>query len=167
MTEGRSIDWPVGAGRFLALRLRPGEDLRAALEAAFDRAPERAGFVAACVGSLEEAALRPAGRDDPLVVGGPLEVVALSGTLSVDGPHLHLAVSRADGTMAGGHLLRGCPVRTTAELVLGLVEGVTFERPFDPRTGFRELAMRRARGHRSPRGPGMTRSALRGAGGCG
>ena len=120
----------------------PGDDLRRAIEAAFEAQPERAGFVAACVGSLEGAALRPAAADGALAVAGPLEIVSLSGTLSTDGPHLHLAVSRADGVMAGGHLLAGCPVRTTAEIVLRLASGLAFERSVDPPTGCRELTMR-------------------------
>jgi uncharacterized protein len=65
--------------------------------------------------------------------------VALSGTLSTDGPHLHLAVARADGTVAGGHLLPGSTVRTTAEIVLGLLPGLAFDRPPDPETGYNEL----------------------------
>ena len=146
----RSVAWPAAATRFRALRLVPGTDLRGAIEAAFGAEPERAGFVAACVGSLTGAALRPAGAEGALAVPGPLEIVALSGTLSADGPHLHLAVSCADGTVAGGHLLPGCAVRTTAEIVLGLAEGVAFERLVDPATGYRELTMRPLRRRRAP-----------------
>ncbi|MDF0601881.1 DUF296 domain-containing protein [Psychromarinibacter sp. C21-152] len=134
-----SASWPAAATRFVALRLQPGDDLRRALEAAFAAAPETAGFVAACIGSLTGARLRPAGRDDPLAVPGPLEIVALSGTLSAEGPHLHLAVSDAEGRMTGGHLLPGCTVRTTAEIVLGLTSAVAFRRADDPRTGYKEL----------------------------
>ena len=121
-------------------------DLRRAIEAE----PERASFVAVCLGSLTGAALRPAGVEGALALAGPLEIVALSGTLSADGPHLHLAVSRADGSMAGGHLLAGCAVRTTAEVALGLASGVAFERPLDPATGCRELAMRPLRRQGAP-----------------
>ena len=134
-----TIDWPAAATRFLALRLRPGDDLRGAIEAAFAAGPEAAGFVVAAVGSLSRAALRPAGREDPLVLGLPLEIVGLSGTLSGDGVHLHMAVSDATGAMTGGHLLPGCTIRTTAELVLGLAASVAFRRLPDPATGFPEL----------------------------
>ena len=134
-----TIDWPAAATRFLALRLRPGDDLRGAIEAAFAAEPEAAGFVVAAVGSLSRATLRPAGREDPLVLGLPLEIIALSGTLSGDGVHLHMAVSDATGAMTGGHLLPGCTIRTTAELVLGLTGAVTFRRVPDPATGFPEL----------------------------
>jgi len=134
-----STHWPAAVTRFLALRLLPGDDPRAALEAAFTAAPERAGFVVSAVGSLGPARLRPAGQDGALEVPGPLEIVALSGTLSVDGPHLHLAVSDAGGRVQGGHLLHGSLVRTTAELVLGLADGPEFHRRHDPRTGHAEL----------------------------
>ncbi len=81
-----------------------------------------------------------------LTLAGPLEIVALSGTLSPDGVHLHLAVADAEGRMTGGHLLAGCIVRTTAELVLGLAAGVAFARRPDPRTGYAELSMTRSPG---------------------
>ncbi|WP_172297024.1 PPC domain-containing DNA-binding protein [Pseudoruegeria sp. HB172150] len=139
MNDDLTCGWPGGATRFLALRMLPGEDLRGRLETVFAAQPETAGFVAACVGSLTSARLRPAGRDDALEVAGPLEIVALSGTLSVDGPHLHVAVSDAEGRMTAGHLLAGSVVRTTVEVVLGLTDAVTFTRRDDPRTGYAEL----------------------------
>ena len=141
-----SIDWPAEAGRFLALRLRPGDDLRAGLERAFAEAPERAGFVAASVGSLSRLVLRHAGRDGPSTLEGRFELVGLSGTLSVDGPDLHALASDPDGRVVGGHLLHGCTVRTTVEVVIGLARGVRFERPTDAGTGHAELAFDRERG---------------------
>ena len=100
-----------------ALRLRPGEDLRAELEA-FARARElAAAFVVASVGSLAVARLRYAGRDEAVELCGDLELVALSGTISRDGDaHLHAAVADADGSVTGGHVLAGSVVRTTAEI---------------------------------------------------
>ena len=130
------------AARFIALRLLPGDDLRAGLQAAFAAEPEQAGFIAAAVGSLTVAQLRMAGQDGATAVPGPLEIVALSGTFSTDGPHLHLAVSDASGRMTGGHLLPGSIVRTTAEVVLGLLPALAFDRPQDPVTGWNELRVR-------------------------
>lgn len=139
MPDGLKAVWPGHATRCLGLRLLPGQDLRGALQAAFAAEPETAGFVAACVGSLVSARLRLAGRDTATEVAGPLEIIALSGTFSADGPHLHLAVADAEGRMTGGHLLDGSPVRTTAEVVIGLVSGARFRRTEDPRTGYAEL----------------------------
>ncbi|WP_246003761.1 PPC domain-containing DNA-binding protein [Histidinibacterium lentulum] len=131
------------AARFDAVRLRPGEDLRQALEARFARSGAAAGAVIACAGSLTRAVLRYADRDEGTEVPGPLEIVSLSGTLSPDGPHLHLAVSDRDGAMRGGHLLAGCEVRTTAEVVLWLGGDMVFAREPDEVTGARELVVTR------------------------
>jgi len=37
--------------------------------------------------------------------------------------------------------MEGCIVRTTAEIVLGELQGVIFERPIDVRTGYDELSI--------------------------
>ena len=148
-----SVAWPADATRFLAVRLRPGDDLRVELERIFADAPERAGFVAASVGSLSRLALRHAGRDGADgadVVEGCFELVGLSGTFSVDGPHLHVLTSDPDGRVTGGHLLAGCTVRTTAEVVIGLARGVRFTRPVDGATGHAELALERDEDGRGP-----------------
>ena len=135
------VVWPADATRFLALRLSPGADLRAGIEETFATSGARAGFIAAAIGSLSVAALRHAGRDEGTVTRRTYEVVSLSGTLSADGVHVHAALSDEDGGMTGGHVLRGCVVRTTAEIVLGLTDAVRFSRPLDPATGYAELAV--------------------------
>ena len=124
-----------------ALRLGPGADLRTELEAATLRLGLCAGCIVTCVGSLGPARLRLAGGDRVLELPGPLEIVALVGTLSPDGPHLHLAVADARGTVHGGHLLPGSLVHTTAELLLGEIAGLAFARAHDPATGWRELVI--------------------------
>ncbi|RZJ26338.1 MAG: DUF296 domain-containing protein, partial [Haliea sp.] len=99
--------------------------------------------VLSAVGSLSAAVLRYADQPTGTTLAGPLELLTLSGTLSLDGPHLHATVADAQGQVRGGHLMRGCTVRTTAELVLGLLPGWQFSRAPDPATGFMELVMRR------------------------
>lgn len=138
MRDSLTIQWPGAATRFLALRLLPEDDLRGALADAFAAEPEQGGFVAACVGSLSRVVLRPAGRDTALEVTVPMEIVALSGTFSAEGPHLHIAVADPQGVVLGGHLLRGSTVRTTVELVLALCPAA-FHRAEDARTGHAEL----------------------------
>ncbi|MDW5441259.1 PPC domain-containing DNA-binding protein [Polaromonas sp. SM01] len=128
------------------LRLQPGEDLRGALEAAF-RALHAEGVGAACVlsavGSLSCAVLRYADQAAGTSWVTPLELLSLSGTLSVDGPHLHASVADGQGRVRGGHVMRGCVVRTTAEVVLALLPGWQFSREADVSTGFQELVVRR------------------------
>ena len=127
----------------LSLRLQPGDDLRAELEAIGRQSG--AACVLSCVGSLHDAMLRFARRDTISRVSGPLEILSLSGTLCADGVHLHLAVADADGRCSGGHLAPGCIVRTTVELVIGSLPAVSFSRPVDPATGYPELLVRPAR----------------------
>ncbi len=125
-----------------ALRLRPGDDLRLALERATREQRLGAGCVVSCVGSLSRARVRLAGGEEVRELGGPLEIVALVGTLSSDGPHLHVALADGEGRVLGGHLLEGCPIHTTAEIVLGELENVRFARELDPATGWKELVIR-------------------------
>ncbi len=128
------------------LRLRPGDDLRQALEAAFARLAAAQGLQAACVlsavGSLSRSALRLAGQDPGQVESGHQELLTLSGTLSPDGAHLHACVADAQGQVRGGHVLPGCTVRTTAEVVLALLPEWRFSREPDPATGYKELVIR-------------------------
>jgi hypothetical protein len=132
--------------RTLAFRLRPGQDLRLETEAAARAAGFRAAIVLSCVGSLSRACLRPAGIDRTDVLEGDMEILSFVGTLSPDGPHLHLAVADNTGRMTGGHAQPGSIVRTTAEIVLGELEDVVFSRPIDPETTWDELVI-------SPREP--------------
>ncbi len=128
-----------------ALRLSPGTDLKAELQRLTEARGLRAGCILTCVGSLAHAPLRmPSAAGAANVVldfAEPMEIVSLTGTLGPDGPHVHISLSRRDGTSVGGHLLQGCIVNTTAELVVGELADVEFRRQPDPATGYRELAV--------------------------
>lgn len=139
------------SGHFEALRLHPGEDLRRALEAHARRPAAPAYALLTCCGSLDGARLRPAAAADALQLTGPLEILSLTGTLSASGVHLHVAVADGQAAVYGGHLLPGCPIRTTAEIVLLALTDVHFTRRRDPATDCRELMIRR----RSRRTGGM------------
>jgi predicted DNA-binding protein with PD1-like motif len=124
-----------------ALRLHPGQDLKTELEALVRARSIAAGFIVTCVGSLQRAVLRPAGEDEPLVLEEKFEIVALTGTLSPDGVHVHIALSDRTGRTIGGHLLGGNVIYTTAEIVIGTVEHLAFKRETDERTGYKELVI--------------------------
>lgn len=136
---------PIDAMHTLPLRLNPGEDLRAALQAAVRARDQRAAFVIAGIGSLVDARLRLAAADDALVVPGPSEILTLSGSLGADHAHLHMSVSDAQGRVWGGHVLPGCRVRTTAEVLIALLPDWDFSRDADAATGYLELVAK-ARG---------------------
>ncbi|MGA1484026.1 MAG: PCC domain-containing protein, partial [Vulcanococcus sp.] len=86
------------------------------------------------------------GATQATAIHGELEILSLSGTLSPDGAHLHVAIADRNGTVIGGHLCAGSLVRTTAELVIGLLPEWQFRRELDPATGYAELRI-------SPRDP--------------
>jgi len=130
----------------LALRLGPGEDLRAALDGALARRGGEAAFVVSGIGSLRRACIRFAGAETPTLLEGDLEILTLAGTLSPDGSHLHVSVSDAQGRVWGGHAAPGCEVRTTAEVLVALLPEWRFAREHDPATGYAELAVRRKPG---------------------
>lgn len=125
------------------VRLRPGQDLRDALERFVRLRRVRAGVVLSVVGSVRDPRLRFAGADESTPLTGAFEIVALVGTLSPDGAHLHIALADRDGVVVGGHLSRGCAVHTTAEIAIAELPGVRFARRFDAATGYRELMIRR------------------------
>ena len=125
--------------KVLPLRLQPGDDLRQALETWMSEQQEQAGCVISAIGSLSVVQLRFAGAAAATTIHGELEILSLSGTLSADGAHLHIAIADSSGAVIGGHLCTGSLVRTTAELVLGLLPDWQFRRELDTGTGYAEL----------------------------
>lgn len=121
------------------LRLAPGDDLRAAVEAALRERGVSAAFVVQGIGSLSVAQLRYAGAGSACELRGDLEILTVAGSVSPDGAHLHMSVADAQGQVLGGHVAPGCRVRTTAELLLVLLPEHRFSRVIDPQTGYQEL----------------------------
>ncbi|MCP9776925.1 MULTISPECIES: PPC domain-containing DNA-binding protein [unclassified Cyanobium] len=134
--------------KVVPLRLHPGDDLRRALEAWMGEQQAQAGCVISAVGSLSVAQLRLAGASETTTICGELEIISLSGTLSPDGAHLHIAIADSSGAVIGGHLGLSSLVSTTAELVIGLLPEWRFQRELDPVTGYAELRI-------SPQAPGL------------
>jgi len=125
--------------KVVPLRLGPGDDLRLTLAAWMGEQEEQAGCVISGIGSLSVAQLRLAGQPESTTISGDLEILSLAGTLAPDGVHLHVAVADSTGSVIGGHLCAGSLVRTTAELVVGLLPEWRFCRQLDPATGYAEL----------------------------
>ena len=137
---------PHSALKTYALRLRPGDDLRQQLITFVQAHHILAGTMLTCVGSLTVATLRLANQEGSAVCRGHFEIVSLVGTLSVNGSHLHLAVADSTGRTIGGHLLDGCRVYTTAEIVLGELPQLEFRRETDATFGYQELVVKLAPG---------------------
>lgn len=125
----------------LALRLKPGQDLKKELAAFCQANKLQASTMVSGVGSLKVAEMRLADEKQKVVLQGPFEIVSLTGTLGCEGLHLHIAIADREGKVLGGHLLDGCLIHTTAELVLLENTEMMFKREHDPATGFKELVI--------------------------
>lgn len=128
-----------GMTQAIALRLSPNADLRRSLMAVASDRALTAAYIATCVGSLSQATLRFAGQSNATVLSDRFEIISLVGTVSPAGVHLHIGLADETGRCFGGHVLDGCIIYTTAEIILGTLDNVRFERTVDPATGYREL----------------------------
>ena len=125
-----------------AFRLKPGEDLRTGIEKMVNEKGIRAGWMVTCAGSLTDYHLRFANQPEGSRGSGHFEILSLVGTLSVNGNHLHISISDSTGKTTGGHLLEGCKVYTTAEIVIGASEQYEFTREKDGTTPWEELQVK-------------------------
>ena len=151
---GQSLAFERGESdgiKVYALRLRPGQDLRKELERFTKERDLRAGFIITTVGSLQKASLRLADKSEATSFEGKFEIVSLVGTLAQDGVHLHISISDGTGRTIGGHLVEGCQIYTTAEIVIGEASGMVFSRETDKATGYKELTIRQQRRPRKRR----------------
>lgn len=124
------------------VRLRPGDDLKKALETYVTTNSIESAVILSCVGSLNVASLRFANRSETSTVPGKLEITSLVGTLAKSsGSHLHVTVADGDGVARGGHLMDGSIVYTTAEVAIGELPAVRFAREEDPTYGYDELVV--------------------------
>jgi len=120
-------------------RLKPGEDLRNSIEAIVKEKNIEAGWINTCVGSLTDYTIRFANQQEGNDGSGHFEIVSLTGAVSVSGSHLHICISDSTGKTIGGHLLEGCKIYTTAEIVIGSTTAYEFKRVKDGTTEWEEL----------------------------
>ena len=122
-----------------ALRLKPGQDLKKEIQQFVKDKNIQAGWISTTVGSLTHYNIRFANQPEGTMDSGHFEIVSLTGTVSVNGSHIHISVSDSAGKTIGGHLLGGCTIYTTAEIVLGTSNEFIFERKNDGSTAWEEL----------------------------
>jgi len=122
-------------------RLHRGDDLLLSIRGYACEYHLSAAVALSCVGCVSRATVRDAGGVRLRCLDEPLEILSVHGTVSAERVHLHIALSREDLSVIGGHLVEGCIVNTTAEVVLLELEGLRFGSVYDPRTGYSELSI--------------------------
>ncbi|MFN8413936.1 MAG: PPC domain-containing DNA-binding protein [Anaerolineales bacterium] len=128
--------------RAFTFRLKPGEDLFDSIEKTVKENHIQAGCVLSSVGSLTHATLRLANRGFYNEYEGHFEIVSMTGTVSIHGSHIHVAISDGDGVTIGGHLVSGCKIYTTAEIVLAVYENEIYKRELlENDSGYEELVV--------------------------
>lgn len=146
--------------RVFALRLEPNLDLKRSLKSFVALNHIQAGFILTAIGSLKKATIRFADQKASKVLNQKFEIVYLNGTLSINGIHLHIAISDENGKTIGGHLEDGCIIYTTAEIVIGESEELVFDRELDQQTGFKELQVRYKLNQNDAKNPGIAGNFL-------
>lgn len=123
-------------------RLKPNQEIFAEIESLCQTENIEAGVILSLVGSVKKAALRYANQENASEIGGPHEIVSVTGTVSKTGSHIHISISDGTGKTIGGHLLPGAIVYTTIELViLDMSKSHSFARSHCELSGFEELTI--------------------------
>jgi len=125
-----------------AIRLQPGQDLKKELQSFVDKNQLEAAWIATAVGSLTSYQIRFANESQPSGAQGHFEILNLSGTLSLNGLHIHISIADNTGKTFGGHLTDGCIIYTTAEIIIQSTNEYIFKREKDESTGWMELEVR-------------------------
>ena len=124
-------------GRIIFSRIFEDEDLLEGIKKRVKESKVKAGLLF-LIGSLKEACLGfyEEGEYKRIEVKKPLEIASCMGNISVkeNGElviHAHMVVSDKSGNAYGGHLLKGCKVAATAELMLIEALEVDLKRKFE------------------------------------
>ena len=125
-----------------AFRLKPGQDLKQEIQKIVAEKQIKAGWISTCVGSLTNYNIRFANQPQGSAGSGHFEIVSLTGTVSINGSHLHISISDSTCKTIGGHLVDGCIVYSTAEIVLLSSDDFEFRREKDGSTEWKELQVK-------------------------
>jgi uncharacterized protein len=131
-----------------AFRLKQGQDLKKEIQQFVTDKKITAGWIGTCVGSLTQYNIRFANQPNGSSDTGHFEMVSLTGTLSINGSHLHISLSDSTGKTIGGHLMDGCTVYTTAEIVIQSSDAFAFTREKDGSTPWEELQVKEGKADR-------------------
>jgi uncharacterized protein len=136
--------------RVVAFRLSPGEDLLDGIQSTCEKYKIHNGVILSGIGSLDgvkffDVTTLPDtkagyGYSEPVVKTGPTELISASGCIcqGQEGEillHVHCCFADRDGNTFSGHLIRGCSVLMTADIVVGEFDGILMDRRMDDELG--------------------------------
>jgi predicted DNA-binding protein with PD1-like motif len=140
MMEGR-------CGKLFFSRLLEGDDLAESIKKNAEESGVKAGIFM-LIGALKHAELGCYKKGEYVTtrLEGPLEVASCLGNVAVDEKgetiiHAHVVVSNESGEAYGGHLMKGCRVGPTAELMVLEAAGADLQRSYDEKTKLKLLKL--------------------------
>ena len=131
--------WQGEMRSVIVYRFRKGEDVLESLNQLVRENHVLCGSFTA-IGNLEKAEVGffADRRYSTISCKGPLEVCSCIGNVAskegVPVVHAHISLADKEGRMYGGHLMPGCLVDVTFEVVLHSYKGLVLERKFDSAT---------------------------------
>ncbi len=131
--------------RTICKRLHRGDDLLLSIKNICREEHIKAGVVLSSVGCILSGRVRDASGVTIREINEHCEILSLNGTVSENRCHLHIALSKEDLSSVGGHLVEGCIINTTCELVIAELPATAIETEFDEETGYHELVFRAAK----------------------
>lgn len=133
-------------GRMVFARLNEGEDLLETINLAAKQSNVNTG-VFTLIGTLKRALVGfyREGKYETIRIEGPLEIVSCMGNISLKEnqpfAHAHIALSDEKGEVKGGHVMQGCTIGATGELVLIEAADLHLKRKLDEKTSLFLLSM--------------------------
>lgn len=129
--------------RTICKRLRRGDDLLREVQNIAREEQLQLAVILSAVGCVTRARVRDASGVTVREICEPCEIVSATGTVSAARCHVHVSFVKEDLSTVGGHLMEGCIINTTCELVLGVVEGWRCGVEQDEETGYDEIVFER------------------------
>ena len=125
--------------KMICKRLRRGDDLLRSIEKIAEEEQLELAVILSAVGCVSRACVRDASGVTVRDIKEDCEIVSATGTVSRKRCHIHVSFSKEDLSTVGGHLMEGCIINTTCELVLGVVDGWHCGVEQDEETGYDEI----------------------------
>ena len=126
-------------GRIICKRLQRGDDLLIEIKKIAKEEKLKAAVVLSSVVCVSKLCISDAGCINIRELNENFEILSLNGTISSERSHLHIAFSKEDLSVIGGHLVEGCIINTTCELIIQEIIGWKYDTVNDSETGYKEI----------------------------